>query len=119
MREEKLKKTKFLHLGAFFYLHITSQNAGKQLLMQAVTHGENDDFSLLKKKVNMYFLSSFFFKLRKRQLQLPTYCKERAELVEMHFVLGGLSRDAQEQLTEQNLRNKIMLVDCGSIIGSF
>lgn len=52
-------------------------------------------------------------------MQLLTYCKERAELVEMHFVLGGLSRDAQEQLTEQSLGNKIMLVDCGTIISSF
>lgn len=40
--------------------------------------------------------------MRKRQLQLLTYCKEQPELVEMHFVWEDLSRDAQEQLTEQS-----------------
>lgn len=54
--------------------------------------------------------------MRKRQLQLLTCCKEQPELAEMHFVLGDLSRDAQEQLTDQGLGNKIMLVNCGSIL---
>lgn len=54
MREEKeIKKNNLLHLETFFYFHITFQNAGKQLLIQALTRGENYYFSLLKKKVNM------------------------------------------------------------------
>lgn len=66
MREIK-KKPNFLHLEAFFHLYVTFQNASKQLSIQAQTYGENNNSSLLRKKINMYFQNSFL-KMKKEPI---------------------------------------------------